>query len=109
MKEDKVIVIQLVKPLGILYRPFCLLLVTVGPVVAPPKRGGSKLEEFEMSGLPNIVLVHGAWADGSSWNGVIERLQRDGFKVTAPQFPMGKLSDDVARLREVLARQDGPT
>jgi pimeloyl-ACP methyl ester carboxylesterase len=67
------------------------------------------LEEFEMSGLPNIVLVHGAWADGSSWSAVVERLQRDGFNVTAPQFPMGKLSDDIARLREVLARQDGQT
>ena len=62
-----------------------------------------------MSGLPNIVLVHGAWADGSSWSAVIERLQREGFKVTAPQFALANLSDDVARLREVLARQDGPT
>jgi pimeloyl-ACP methyl ester carboxylesterase len=62
-----------------------------------------------MSGLPNIVLVHGAWADGSSWSAVIERLQKDGFNVTAPQFPMAKLAGDVARLRQVLARQDGPT
>src|SRR2546428_7765036 len=69
----------------------------------------NQLEEFEMSKLPNIVLVHGAWADGSSWSAVIERLQRDGFNVTAPQFALTKLSDDVARLREVLARQKGPT
>src|SRR2546423_10219753 len=62
-----------------------------------------------MSKPPNIVLVHGAWADGSSWSAVIERLQRDGFNVTAPQFALTKLSDDVARLREVLARQNGPT
>jgi pimeloyl-ACP methyl ester carboxylesterase len=62
-----------------------------------------------MSGLPNVVLVHGAWADGSSWSAVIERLQKDGFNVTAPQFPLANLSDDVARLREVLARHDGPT
>jgi pimeloyl-ACP methyl ester carboxylesterase len=62
-----------------------------------------------MGGLRNIVFVHGGWADGSSWSAVIERLQRDGFKVTAPQFPLTKLADDVARLREVLARQDGPT
>jgi pimeloyl-ACP methyl ester carboxylesterase len=67
------------------------------------------LEEFDMSKLPNIVLVHGAWADGSSWSAVTERLQRDGFNVTAPQFALTKLSDDVARLREVLARQSGPT
>ena len=62
-----------------------------------------------MTALPNIVLVHGAWADGSSWSGVIERLQADGYHVTAPQFPMGVLEDDVARLRQVLAAQDGPT
>lgn len=62
-----------------------------------------------MSPLPNIVLVHGAWADGSSWSGVIERLQTRGYNVTAPQFALSALADDVARLRQVLARQDGPT
>jgi pimeloyl-ACP methyl ester carboxylesterase len=62
-----------------------------------------------MSTRPNIVLVHGAWADGSSWSGVIERLQADGYHVTAPQFPMGDLAGDVARLRQVLQAQDGPT
>ncbi len=59
--------------------------------------------------LPNIVLVHGAWADGSSWSAVIERLQADGYHVTAPQFPMTALADNVARLRQVLALQNGPT
>jgi pimeloyl-ACP methyl ester carboxylesterase len=48
-----------------------------------------------MSSLPNVVLVHGAWADGSSWSAVIERLQADGFHVTAPQFPMTTLADNV--------------
>jgi pimeloyl-ACP methyl ester carboxylesterase len=62
-----------------------------------------------MSPLPNILLVHGAWADGSSWSGVIEGLQSEGYKVTAPQFPLSSLADDVARLRQVLALQDGPT
>ena len=62
-----------------------------------------------MNGRPNIVLVHGAWADGSCWSGVIERLQADGFQVKAPQFPMTSLADDVARLRQVLDFQDGPT
>jgi pimeloyl-ACP methyl ester carboxylesterase len=62
-----------------------------------------------MSGLPNIVLVHGAWADGSCWSAVIERLQDQGYRVTAPQFPLTSLADDVARLRQVLALQDGPT
>ena len=62
-----------------------------------------------MDGRPNIVLVHGAWADGSCWSGVIERLQADGFHVRAPQFPLTSLADDVARLRQVLEFQDGPT
>jgi pimeloyl-ACP methyl ester carboxylesterase len=62
-----------------------------------------------MSDLPNVVLVHGAWADGSSWSGVIERLQAKGYNVTAPQFPETSTEDDVARLRQVLARQSGPT
>jgi pimeloyl-ACP methyl ester carboxylesterase len=63
-----------------------------------------------MPARPNIVLVHGApGPTGSSWSAVIERLQADGYRVTAPQFSLSRLADDVARLREVLARQDGPT
>ena len=62
-----------------------------------------------MTSLPNIVLVHGAWADGSSWNAVIEQLQAEGYSVTAPQFGLTRLADDVDRLRRVLRRQDGPT
>jgi pimeloyl-ACP methyl ester carboxylesterase len=62
-----------------------------------------------MSASPNIVLVHGAWADGSCWSSVIERLQADGYTVTAPQLPETSLADDVARVRHVLTRQSGPT
>jgi pimeloyl-ACP methyl ester carboxylesterase len=57
----------------------------------------------------NIVLVHGAWANSSSWAAVIEHLQADGHTVTAPGFALGPLADDVARLRHVLSLQDGPT
>ncbi len=59
--------------------------------------------------LPNVVLVHGAWADGSSWNAVIARLQKEGYHVTAVQIPLTTLADDVARVRTVLAAQSGPT
>jgi len=62
-----------------------------------------------MSDQPNIVLVHGAWADGSSWSGVIRILQGAGYNVTAPQFPLTALGDNVARLRQVLTAQPGPT
>jgi pimeloyl-ACP methyl ester carboxylesterase len=61
-----------------------------------------------MNTRPDIVLVHGAWAEGSSWSGVIERLQADGYHVTAPQFPLTTLAADVARLRQVLDLQRGP-
>src|ERR1700734_2412983 len=62
----------------------------------------------EMNTRPNIVLIHGAWAEGSCWSGGIERLQADGYRVTAPQFTLTALADDVARLRQVLELQDGP-
>jgi pimeloyl-ACP methyl ester carboxylesterase len=56
-----------------------------------------------------VVLVHGAWADGSSWAAVIRRLQAAGHEVIAPQFPMTTLPDNVARLREVLTLEAVPT
>ena len=55
-----------------------------------------------------VVLVHGAWADGSSWNRVTEELQRKGFNVVAAQIPLTSFSDDVAVLRKVLLKQEGP-
>ena len=62
-----------------------------------------------MTPQPNILLVHGAWADGSCWSDVIAQLQARGYNVTAPQFPETSLADDVARLRQVLSLQEGPT
>src|SRR6202030_4228883 len=56
-----------------------------------------------------VILIHGAWAEGSSWSAVIEQLQAEGHKRIAPQFPLTSLADDVARLRQVLEFQDGPT
>jgi pimeloyl-ACP methyl ester carboxylesterase len=57
----------------------------------------------------NIVLVHGLFADGSSWSEVIARLQTAGLNVTSVQNPLTTLPDAVASARRVLARQDGPT
>jgi len=57
----------------------------------------------------NVVLVHGAWADGSSWANVIPILQAAGLKVTAVQNPLTSLADSVAATRQALALQDGPT
>jgi len=57
----------------------------------------------------NVVLVHGAYADGSSWAGVIALLQEAGMKVTAVQNPLTSLEDDAAATRRALDLQDGPT
>jgi pimeloyl-ACP methyl ester carboxylesterase len=61
------------------------------------------------AGVRNVVLVHGAYADGSSWIDVIEYLQRAGLTATAVQNPLASLADDVTHTRHVLALQDGPT
>lgn len=57
----------------------------------------------------NIVLVHGAWADGSSWSKIIPILESKGFHVTAVHLPFTTLADDVAAVKRTLALQDGPT
>ena len=57
----------------------------------------------------NIVLVHGAFADGSGWRGVYDELTQRGYRVTIVQNPLTSLADDVASTRRVLDRQDGPT
>src|SRR6266446_1192191 len=57
----------------------------------------------------NVILVHGAYADGSSWSEVIGRLQLVGLNATAVQNPLTSLADDVAATRRILALQDGPT
>lgn len=57
----------------------------------------------------NVVLVHGAFADGSGWRGVYENLTARGHRVTIVQIPLTSLEDDVAATTRVLDRQDGPT
>jgi pimeloyl-ACP methyl ester carboxylesterase len=60
------------------------------------------------AGVKNIVLVHGAWADGTGWKSVYDILRKDGFSVSIVQNPLTSLADDVAAVDRVLARQDGP-
>jgi pimeloyl-ACP methyl ester carboxylesterase len=55
-----------------------------------------------------IVLVHGAWADGSSWEPVIRKLQKQGLNVIAAPIPLTSWSDDAAALRRTIARTEGP-
>jgi pimeloyl-ACP methyl ester carboxylesterase len=79
--------------------------VVVGPRVdiQPLSTKGTK-----MRGV-NVVLVHGAWADGSSWTDVIGPLQSKGLNVLAAPIPLTSLSDDAAALERALERVDGPT
>jgi pimeloyl-ACP methyl ester carboxylesterase len=58
--------------------------------------------------IRNIVLVHGAWADGSGWKGVYDILVKDGYNVSIVQEPETSFKDDVAATRRVIAQQDGP-
>jgi pimeloyl-ACP methyl ester carboxylesterase len=58
--------------------------------------------------VKNIVLVHGAWADGSGWKAVAELLAKKGYRVSVVQEPETSFQDDVAATKRVLARQDGP-
>ena len=65
-------------------------------------------EATHADGAPTVVLVHGAFADASSWDGVIERLQADGVQVTAPAVPLRGLSSDSAYVAGVFAETPGP-
>jgi len=72
----------------------------------------SVLQRADAQGVPNapnVVLVHGLFADGSCWSEVIARLQPKGIQVTAVQNPLTTLDDAVAETQRVLDRQDGPT
>ena len=63
----------------------------------------------ERSQVRNVVLVHGAWADGSGWQRTHDILRARGYNVSVVQNPLTSLADDVAAVDRVLARQDGAT
>jgi len=79
---------------------FCifLLLLTYGALSA----------QNQQHRIRNVVLVHGAWADGSGWKGVYDILAKDGYNVSIVQEPETSFTDDVAATKRVLAQQDGP-
>ncbi|MFI9105507.1 alpha/beta fold hydrolase [Streptomyces fildesensis] len=85
----------------------CVLAAT-GALV--PAAQGAAQASTDRSGAPKptIVLVHGAWADASSWNAVIGRLQRDGYTVTAPPNPLRGVAYDAQTLKNYLATIQGP-
>src|SRR5215208_7266712 len=72
-------------------------------------QGGNTMSMNPQDGSkPTIVLVHGAFADGSSWNGVIERLQQQGYTVVAPANPLRGLTADSAYIGSVVKQIPGP-
>ena len=77
----------------------CLTIVTQLGVASAQDRRGPK---------PTIVLVHGAWADASGWNGVAERLERQGYSVIAPANPLRSVDGDSQYLASVVATISGP-
>lgn len=80
-----------------------LVLVSLSPVP-----GAAAQEDRSGNAKPTVVLVHGAWADASSWSGVITRLQHDGYKVAAIPNPLRSLSGDAASVRAYLDTLTGP-
>jgi pimeloyl-ACP methyl ester carboxylesterase len=74
------------------------------PMPAPTDAGASGGHRA----LPTVVLIHGAFADASSWSGVVERLQKQGHRVVAPPVPLRGLASDAAYVRSVLDSIEGP-
>jgi pimeloyl-ACP methyl ester carboxylesterase len=65
-------------------------------------------QNMQRRGVNNVVLVHGAWADGSSWSKVIPLLESSGLNVFAVQLPLTSLADDVATVQRAIAQVEGP-
>ncbi|MGW4206030.1 alpha/beta fold hydrolase [Streptomyces sp. NPDC004726] len=80
-------------------------LIAAGPAIADRNAGGAGTAG---KARPTVVLVHGAFADASSWSGVAERLMMDGYKVMAPANPLRSLTGDAAYTASVLKSIDGP-
>jgi hypothetical protein len=69
---------------------------------------GARSAQNQGHGIRNIVLVQGAWADGSGWKGVYDILVKDGYNVSVAQEPETSFKGDVAATKRVLAQQNGP-
>src|SRR5438046_3050187 len=85
-----------------------VLIAIAAFLLTPMFYRGAVAQAKPPQGVRNIVIVHGAWADGSSWSKVIPLLQAEGFHVVAVQNPLTSLVDDVAATKRAIAAQDGP-
>jgi pimeloyl-ACP methyl ester carboxylesterase len=84
----------------ITYRVLCIALLLFSPGILTAQRANHPVR--------NVVLVHGAWADGSGWRGVYDILTKDGYNVSVVQEPETSFKDDVEATKRVIAQQDGP-
>jgi pimeloyl-ACP methyl ester carboxylesterase len=82
---------------------------TVGFSLAASAQAQTPAGDHRASPVKNVVLVHGAFADGSGWRGVYDDLTKRGYRVTIVQNPLTSLADDVAATKRALDRQDGAT
>src|SRR6185503_10449450 len=89
------------------FRGLSAAVVAVALLVAPAPTGATE-QGNPNRGVTNIVLVHGAWADGSSWSKVIPLLEAKGLHVVAVQLPLTSLADDVGAVNTAVALEDGP-
>src|SRR5881296_3583010 len=88
------------KRVGRMARSLCIVLFLLNCGAVSPQNQDHRVR--------NIVLVHGAWADGSGWKGVYDILVKDGYNVSIVQEPETSFKEDVAATKRVLAQQDGP-
>src|SRR5579864_6212849 len=85
-----------------------LLLVSCPALSAQYAEAQNTKPQNDNRPVRNIVLVHGAWADGSGWKSVYDILVKDGYKVSLVQEPETSFKEDVAATKRLLAQQDGP-
>ena len=88
-------------------RTLTAAVVAVAVIVAA-RATNAKEQEKQSRGVTNVVLVHGAWADGSSWAKVIPLLEAKGLHVDAVQMPLTSQQADVGAVQRAIARVDGP-
>lgn len=79
----------------------CIALLVSSAAVLTAQKGEHRVR--------NVVLVHGAWADGSGWKGVYDILTKDGYNVSIVQEPETSFKDDVVATKRVIVQQDGPS
>jgi len=78
------------------------LVVSLVAISAPMTSAASAADSYTAGGRPTVVLVHGAWADPTSWNGVVARLRHDGYRTATPKLDLQSIAGDVANVRGVL-------